>query len=143
MRQQTYILREDRDRHFALRAVQLAPFGMQVKISKPTRTPEQNKHLHGCISDIAAQLSAPGRNTLEDIEFWKPRLTLSWIVEKKREYEIITALNGQEFGILLPHTSDLNTEQCAELIEWIYAFGAEHGVTFKEKRLEPPPEAYR
>lgn len=138
---QTYVLREERDRRFALVAVQRAALGMQVKISKPTRTTEQNGHLHSLISDVAKQVPAPGRNDLEDIEFWKPRLTLSWIIEKKREYEIVTALNGQEFGILLPHTSDLTTEQCAELIEWIYMFGATSGVTFKEPKRgpEPPP----
>lgn len=146
MAAQTYILKEDRDRRYALVAVQRAPWGMQVKVSKPTRTTEQNSHLHSLISDVAKQVPAPDRNGLEDIEFWKPRLTLSWIIDKKREFEIITALNGQEFGILLPHTSDLTTEQCAELIEWIYMFGATNGVKFKEPKRapEPPPaEDYR
>lgn len=141
---QTYILRSDRDRTFALRAVQVAKAGMQVKITKPTRTLEQNNHLHGCLSDIADQVvwPAPPLNggELHDLEYWKPRLTLTWLIEKKREYEIITALESNEVGILLPHTSDLTTEQCAEFIEFLYMFGATNGVTFKEKRQpEPPP----
>lgn len=137
----TFLLRDDRDRQLAVRFVMHCPLGQQVKITKPTRTLEQNKHLHGCLSDIADQVVWPAdTGELHDLEYWKPRLTLTWLIEKKREYEIITALESNEVGILLPHTSDLTTEQCAEFIEFLYMFGATNGVTFKEKRQpEPPP----
>lgn len=152
--QQTWILESERDRRFALRGVQIAPLGRQVKISRPTRTLEQNKLLHGLISDVAKQLPhpLPPRNDGEfhGLNWWKPRCTLSWLIELKDEKkaqlgltgdaEVVTALeDGDEIGLLLPHTSDLTTEQCASLCEWILGFGGRHGVVWTEKQPEPPP----
>lgn len=141
---QTYIIREERDRRFAMTAVYKAPFGMQVRISKPTRTDIQNAAIHACLTDIAKQLAwpPPPRNDgeLHDLVWWKRRCTLGWLIETKQEKELVESLEGDEFAFLLPHTSDLNVEQCAALREWIYAFGATNGVKFKEpKREEPPP----
>jgi len=142
---QTYIIREERDRRFALVAVQRAPIGMQVRISKPTRSDTQNAAIHACLTDIAEQLAwpPPPRNDGEfhDLVWWKRRCTLGWLIETKQEREMVTALEGDEFAFLLPHTSDLNTEQCAALREWIYMFGATNGVVFKEPKRgpEPPP----
>jgi hypothetical protein len=65
--------------------------------------------------------------------WWKRRCTLQWLIDKGEEVEVITGLDGSEhFGLLLPHTSDLNTAECAELCEWIIAFGAQNGVRFRE-----------
>lgn len=139
----TIVLLDDHRRRMALDAVRKAHIGQQVKISRATRTTDQNAHLHSLLGQVAAQVPDPATGELRDIEFWKPRATLSWLVDKKREYEIITPFHRQsgalEVGILVPHTSDLTTEQCAELIEWIYSyFTTEKGVVFKE-REEPPP----
>lgn len=140
---QTYIIREERDRRFALVAVQRANIGMQIRISKPTRSDTQNAAIHACLTDIAAQLAwpPPPRNDGEfhDLTWWKRRLTLGWLIETKQEKEIIQSLDEEEFAFLLPHTSDLNTEQCAALREWIYAFGATNGVKFKEPKRDPDP----
>jgi uncharacterized protein YgfB (UPF0149 family) len=43
---------------------------------------------------------------------------------------LIVSLDGLQFALLLPHTSDLTTKQCAAFNDWIEIFGAEHGVTF-------------
>lgn len=146
----TYILRSKRDRGFALAAVMKAADGMQVRISKPTRTTEQNALLHVILTDVADQLAwPPDTGELHDVEWWKRRATLGWIKETRQAVEIITPLQQSEgeedFAILLPHTSDLNVEQIGELIEWTYSFGAMNGVVFKEPKREepPPPEDWR
>jgi len=151
----TIIIKEDRDRRFALDAVRRARFGMQVKISKPKRTPEQNTLLHACITDISKQVvwPRPPRNDgeLQSVEWWKRRCTLAWLKENKDNAEIVEGLEEDgTFGILLPHTSDLDIPQCASMIEWVFAFGAQNGVVFTEKKPdigpEPPPpnpEDYR
>lgn len=135
----TYILKEPRDRAFAIAAVQRAELGMQVKISKATRTVDQNRHYFGLLGQIAKQLHwPPDSNELHDIEWWSRRMTLGWLIDKKRSVEIITSLHGDEFGLLLPHTSSIPSDQFAELIEFTSHFGVENGVIFKE-RPEPPP----
>ena len=140
MRPQTYILEGERDRRYALVAVQGAPIGMQVKISKPGRSDIQNAAIHAALTDIADQLPWP-RDTgeLHDVAWWKRRCTLGWLIETRQEREMITSLEGEEFAFLLPHTSDLDVSQCAALREWILAFGATNGVVFKEPKRDPEP----
>lgn len=138
----TFVLRTERERGFAVAAVMKAKIGLQVRISKPTRTTEQNALLHAVLTDLADQLVWPPKwGSLNDIEWWKRTCTLTWLNEIKAMPDIFVDAYGEVSGILLPHTSDLNTEQCAGLIEWIYAFGATNGVVFKEPKRgpEPPP----
>lgn len=147
---QTFILLDTHRRRMALRAVQMAPVGMQVQIGKPTRTTEQNGRLHALLADLAVQLVWPPANgELHDSEWWKRRMTLGWLLDKKQERwrpEIVTPLDDStdEFAILLPHTSDLDVEQCASLNIWIEMFGSTNGVVFKEpeRQPEPPPREY-
>lgn len=141
---QTYILLQERDRRFALVAVQRAKIGMQVRISRPTRTSDQNALLHAQLTDVAAQMVWPpppfaNNGEAHDLEWWKRRCTLQWLIDLKQEVEVVTGLEGEEFGLLVPHTSDLTTEQCSSLSEWIWSYGAQHGVVFKEPKREPEP----
>lgn len=64
----------------------------------------------------------------------KRRLTLAWLKESQQPVEVITDLDGADFGLLLPHTSDLTTAQFASLCEWILAFGTTNGVTFRDPK---------
>lgn len=154
----TWIILNERDRGFALAAVMKVKLGLQVKISRPTRTNEQNRLLHALLGDLADQLPWPKDiGELHDVEWWKRRCTLGWLIDLRKENkafdpEIVTDLDGEgEFGILLPHTSDLDIPQTASLIEWVFSFGALNGVVFKEKPKgdDAPPgedegyEAYR
>jgi len=138
---QTYLLREERDRLFALKAVQRARLGQQVRISKPDRTIEQNRLLHRRLNDLAEQLPwPPDTGELHDVEWWKRRATLQWLIDSKMSPEVVTALEGDELGLLIPHTSDLTTEQFASLVEWVTALGVMKGVVFKNPGgPEPPP----
>lgn len=147
----TYWLRSERDRSFAIAAVSAAKLndGWQVQV-KRMRTPEQNARLHAMLTDVADQLPWPlDTGEPHDVEWWKRRSTLSWLYDlwmqgKGERPEVMTTLGGEEFGILIPHTSDLDTEQCASLIEWVTAFGATNGVVFKDPKDGPPiPEDYR
>ncbi len=145
----TFLLDSPRNRQLAVRFVMNAPDGLQVKIGKPGRGDIQNRAIHAALTDIADQLPWPpppvNDGEFHDVEWWKRRCTLGWLIETKQEREIIYALEGDDFAVLLPHTSDLDVSQCAALREWILMFGATNGVMFKEpkRQPEPPPEAYR
>jgi uncharacterized protein YgfB (UPF0149 family) len=100
-----------------------------------SRTILQNKRLHAAITDIADQLAwPPETGELHDVEWWKRRLTLQWLKETGETPDLIESLDGLQFALLLPHTSDLSTKQCAALNEWISIFGDLHGVTFGKMR---------
>ncbi len=95
------------------------------------RTLKQNKLLHDAIADISNQLPWPvDTGELHDVEWWKRRLTLQWLKETGETPDLIESLDGLQFALLLPHTSDLSTKQCVALLEWISIFGAQNGVTF-------------
>jgi hypothetical protein len=97
------------------------------------RTHKQNRLLHAALNDIADQLPwPPETGELHDAIWWKRRITLQWLIETGETPELVESLDGLQFALLLPHTSDLSTKQCAALNEWLFIFGAEHGVTFKD-----------
>ncbi len=100
---------------------------------RPNRTIKQNRLLHAAIADIAEQLPwPPETGEIHDSEWWKRRITLQWLKETGEQPDLIESLDGLQFALLLPHTSDLTTKQCAALNEWISIFGAQNGVTFKK-----------
>lgn len=95
------------------------------------RTLKQNKLLHDAITDISEQLPwPPETGELHDVEWWKRRLTLQWLIETGEIPELIESLDGLQFALLLPHTSDLKKKQCAAMMKWLAIFGAQQGVTF-------------
>lgn len=102
-------------------------------MSTSQRSYLQNKLLHASLSDIADQVPwPPETGELHSVEWWKRRATLQWMIEAGMQPDLIESLDGLQFALLLPHTSDLNIKQCASLNEWLFAFGATHGVKFKE-----------
>lgn len=109
--------------------------------TRAARSDLQNRFIHALLNDIADQLGWPkDTGEIHTALWWKRRCTLQWIIDKKVPYELVTPLYShrdaaeEEFGLLLPHTSDLNTAQCAELAEWIIAFGATNGVRFSNPK---------
>ena len=148
---QTYFLHDDRIRRFALDGVRKARLGMEVVIDAPRRNLEQNKRLHAMLADVADQIGwPPDTGEVHDLEWWKRRTTLQWLIDSKEPYEIITPLEEMEgdapsFAILLPHTSHLKVPQVASYIEWLFSFGAKNGVVWTEPEREdpPPPEERR
>lgn len=104
-----------------------------------SRTLKQNRLLHAALSDIAEQLPwPPETGELHDVTWWKRRCTLQWLLDERQPVEVITPLEqhqgDDQFALLLPHTSDLNTKQMAAFNEWLFAFGDLHHVTFGKMR---------
>lgn len=99
------------------------------------RTLKQNRLLHAALSDIADQLPwPPETGELHDVIWWKRRATLQWLKETGETPDLVESLDGLQFALLLPHTSDLTTKQAAAFNEWLFIFGDLHGVTFGKMR---------
>lgn len=102
-----------------------------VSIVDDDRSAEQNKKLHACLSDISRQVEHAGMKW--DVTVWKRLCTAAWLRESGETIQMIPAIDGKGIDILYERTSKLSVKKCAELIEWVQAFGAEHQVKWTQK----------
>lgn len=130
---QLFRLVHDTARNRACEAVRKATHGMVVEIKPPTRTLEQNRLLHAALTDLAEQVDWRGLRF--DVDTWKRLCTAAWLRERGEQPELIPALDGKGFDIIYEHTSKMTVQQLSELLEWIFAFGAQNGCQFKERPL--------
>lgn len=126
-----FILVHDRARELAAKACREAPEGYVCVIRERTRSLEQNALLHAALTDIAEQVEWKGMRF--DVDTWKRLCTAACFREMGEQPEMIPALDGNGFDIVYARTSKMTVKQMTALIEWCHAFGAQNGVTFKEK----------
>lgn len=101
-----------------------------VTIKEKDRSGDQNRALHGMLSDIARQVEHYGKKF--DVETWKRLCTAAWLREEGEQAQLIPALDGQGFDLVFARTSKLTVAQCASLLEWISAYGSEHNVRWTQ-----------
>ena len=88
------------------------------------------------LTDVATQLRWHGQMLRTDD--WK----LVFLEALKRELRIVPNIDGTGFVNLGQSSSDLSKEEMSNLIELIFAFGANHGVIFNDPMESPPVETY-
>ena len=121
----TVIIAGDKQRGFALRLVAQAPVGYVVTVKPQTRTHEQNDLMWALLTDLS-KAKPNGRQHTPDT--WK--VLAMHACGHACQFEI--GLNGQPFPTGF-RSSQLTKAQMSDLIEWIYAYAAEAGVTLKDK----------
>ena len=117
-----------------LKSALMAGHKMVLEIKPQTRSLEQNALLHAALTDISQQVEWMGKKL--SVEIWKRLCMAAWLREKKEQPMLIPALDGNGFDVVFEKTSKLSTTQCSELVEWCFAFGAEHGVKFRSGTLD-------
>lgn len=125
-----FILAHDTARRLAAAQCLIAATGWVVEIKPPTRTLAENAKLHAILADIAAQVIWMGQKLPREV--WKRLCMAAWLRECGEQPMLIPALDGNGFDIIFEKTSKLSIKQCASLIEWCLAFGAEHSVVWSE-----------
>jgi len=128
---QRFVLVHETARQRAIAAVQNAPDGMVVEVKQPTRSLDQNAKLHAMLEDVAQQVEWRGMKLHKDV--WKRLCTASMLRERGESPMLVPALDGHGVEIIYEKTSKMDKRMMADLIEWVYAFGAEHGVEWKER----------
>lgn len=125
---QTIILGSPDQRTIAKRLIDAAPFNAVVRISEARRTLDQNAKMHAMLSDISRAMPEGRRHPPE---VWKSLAmhACGW------EVQFEMGLNGQPFPVGY-RSSRLTKAQMSELIEFLYAYGAEHGVVWSEPDAE-------
>lgn len=94
------------------------------------RTPDQNRLMWALLTDLANQVDWPVNGKMEKLspEDWKHVTTAAL----RREQRIADGISGG-FVILGQYTHKFSKQEMSELIELIYAFGAERGVRFTDE----------
>ena len=122
---QIFFMAHAEARRRAMQAVQDAPEGWCVTVSEKTRSLEQNSRLWASLNEISKQVDWHGRKlTPED---WKHVFSASL-----KKMEVVPNLEGTGFVALGLSTSKMTKRELSDLLELVYAFGAEHNVIFKE-----------
>lgn len=111
-----------------LKAMLAAGHRMVLEIKPEKRSLQENALLHAMIGHIAANTEWAGKK--RSTETWKRLLTAAWCRARGEQIEFLPALDGHGVDIVFRRTSDLTKGECAELIEFIFAFGSQAGIEF-------------
>ena len=106
----------------ACREILAAPEGYIVTLAEPTRTLDQNSLLWPLLTEVSKQVDWYG-NKLTAHE-WKD--VFSAALKKQK---VVPGLDGG-FVVCGQSTSRMSKREFSDLVELIYAFGAERGVAF-------------
>lgn len=125
---QTAILRGPAQRAFAKQLIDKAPDNAVVRVSAPTRSLDQNAKMHAMLSDLS-RAKPEGRRHTPDV--WKAIMMQACGHASQFEF----GLDGQPFPLGF-RSSRLTVSQMSDLIEFMYAYGAEHDVRWSEPMAE-------
>lgn len=117
------------DRERAAKWSKQAPIGTRVEFKEVKRSLPQNSRMWAMLTDVATQKTHCGRKYTTDQ--WK----LLFMHACGREVQFIPALDNSTFIPWGQSSSDLSRQEMTDLIEFIFSWGAEHGVVFHD--LEP------
>jgi hypothetical protein len=106
--------------------------GTVVTFRKRSRSTEQSAKMWAMLHEVATQVDWYGQKIAA--EDWKDMFTASL-----RHARVVPGIDKGPFVPLGMHTSTMTIEEMTNLIELIYAFGAEHNVVFKDPRQEEQP----
>lgn len=123
------------DRRRAGRWVLKAPAGTRVEFKASKRSLDQNAKMWVLLSEVAAQATHLARRYTADQ--WK----VLFLHACGREVQFLPALDGSTFIPWGQRSSDLSRLEMSELIEFILAWGTQHGVVFHEPSDGAPAAA--
>ena len=107
----------------------LAAGRRMVLTAKPeTRSLAENALLHAMLTHISRHQQWAGKK--RDVDTWKRLLIAAWCRARGEAIELLPALDGHGVDIGFRRSSDRTVAECAELIEFIYAWGVMNDVRF-------------
>jgi len=134
MDKQTFYLRNEQYRSNLIEKIKQLPLDpskpFEVEVSPPKRTLSQNRKMWPLLHDLSLQVVWYGEKY--DEEEWKDLITALVAKMKKQEQKTAPGIGG---GVVMfgSRTSKMRVSDMVEVIEAIYWFGTEQGVTFSEE----------
>jgi hypothetical protein len=125
---QKFILYNRQCRDKAIEAVRLAGDEYIVTITEPKRSMVQNALMWVLLGELANQVEWHGQKLTA--ENWKDMCTAAL-----RRQQVVPGIDGG-FVVLGTSTRKMTKVEMSELIDFVYAFGAQHGVEFGEQGIE-------
>lgn len=120
-----FIRTEDNLGHILARLSNETRVGDVIEAKPATRNLEQNALLWSLLTEVSRQVNWYG-NKLTEWE-WKDVFTASL-----KKAKVVPGIEQGSFVVCGQSTSKMSKADFSELIELIYAFGAEHGVTWNQ-----------
>jgi len=112
-----------------LKALQTKQLTLEIKDAGKSR--DQEEKYHAMIGEIAKQAQHLGAKW--DAESWKRLLVDQFCRDNNiKTGAVIPNLSGDGIVQLGMQTRNFTKEQASEFVEWLHAWGAEHGVTFEQ-----------
>lgn len=129
MSRATVLLTSQAERQRVCAWVMKAPVNTRVELKEAKRSVPQNDRFWASLTDVARQVDWHGVKLSADD--WK----LIFMDALKQEMRLVPNLNGTGFINLGRSSSDLSKAEMSDLLELIYAFGANYGVKFCDKPI--------
>jgi len=105
------------------------PLVLEIKAADKSR--DQEEKYHAMIGEIAKQAKHIGASW--DAESWKRLLVDQFCKDTGLKTGVVMPnLSGDGIVQLGFQTRKFTKEQASEFVEWLHAWGAEHGVTFEQ-----------
>jgi hypothetical protein len=123
----TFRIFSEATRERLLSIVRKAPLPFVAELDEPRRTSEQNKKMHAMLTDVAR---AKPEGRVYDTETWK----CLFMDELNFKPRWVPSLSGDGVVNTGYRSSRLNKSQMSDMIEQMYAYGAEHGVEWSEPK---------
>lgn len=123
------IIQSDLDRERAAKWCRKAPYGMTVTFKEKKRSIPQNDLMWTLLSDVSAQKKHMGNHYAPDV--WK----CLFMHAMGKEFKFIPALDGSTVLPMRFSSSELSKGEMSDLIEFIYAWGAQNGVVFHQEKI--------
>jgi hypothetical protein len=123
------VLHNDAMRAKAIDWIRRAPRETRVEFKGPKRTLPQNDRMWAMLTDIATQKKWHGLTL--DADAWK----LIFLDALHREMRIVPNLDGTGFVNLNQRSSDLSVSEMTDMIELMFAWGAQNAVKFQEPEM--------
>lgn len=120
------VLNEPADRLTAVEWVRKAPVGTRVEFKAVKRSLPQNDRMWAMLTDVATQVKHVERRFSPDQ--WK----IIFMHACGREVQFLPSLDGATFIPWGQSSADLSKDEMSELIDFIAAWGAQHGVVFHD-----------
>jgi NinB protein len=123
------ILDTPEDRARAVHWCQHLPPGTRIEFKKSKRTLPQNARMWAMLTDIAEQKEHVGRRYTPDL--WK----ILMMHGTGLEVQLIPSLDNETMIPWGQSSSDLSKEEMAELIEFMFCWGANNGIVWSDPAL--------